>query len=389
MSNFKLTFKLKQHTPIIHFQHNQHGATLRASELKPKLDKFILIKIGKEKLGANKTSDVYYDEGIKIAKHKKWLIGNGDNPALDYKVRIDARGLQNVKMYEKRNDKNGKWETLFPTFFANMGKLSQEELVNFTSFSDIELNITSFVPTILDKIKDLFGEFLFITNFGTRQSKGFGSFCLAGLTLEETYRISEYLSINKSLIKSHEDIFNIINYYYQRLKSGINYSNHYKHSFLKLYLSDQNITWEKKWLKEKFIGLEKDHEEKYFGRAMLGLVGNYSFINPKVKREGEVYPDHKVDIEVKSEIIDRFKSPITFKPIEFKNEWRIYIIPEEVPEEMTSKEFEFQSEGKTHRIKTPKKVIDIKDLIIKYHEHLGNSFEASTFKGKKYTVKTN
>ena len=33
--------ELKQHTPIIHFQPDQKGATLRATELKPKLDKYI------------------------------------------------------------------------------------------------------------------------------------------------------------------------------------------------------------------------------------------------------------------------------------------------------------------------------------------------------------
>ncbi len=42
MNPYKLTFKLKQHTPIIHFRYDQTGATLRATELKPKLDKFVL-----------------------------------------------------------------------------------------------------------------------------------------------------------------------------------------------------------------------------------------------------------------------------------------------------------------------------------------------------------
>ena len=30
MSKFKVEFQLKQHTPIIHFQADQNGATLRA-----------------------------------------------------------------------------------------------------------------------------------------------------------------------------------------------------------------------------------------------------------------------------------------------------------------------------------------------------------------------
>ena len=41
-SHFKLEFTLKQHTPIIHFQSDQKGATLRATDLKPKLDRFLI-----------------------------------------------------------------------------------------------------------------------------------------------------------------------------------------------------------------------------------------------------------------------------------------------------------------------------------------------------------
>ena len=41
MSAFKVEFTLKQHTPIIHFQSEQAGATLRATELKPKFDRFL------------------------------------------------------------------------------------------------------------------------------------------------------------------------------------------------------------------------------------------------------------------------------------------------------------------------------------------------------------
>jgi hypothetical protein len=42
---YKLKFTLKQHTPLIHFQHDQAGATLRATEVKPKLDQFIIEKL--------------------------------------------------------------------------------------------------------------------------------------------------------------------------------------------------------------------------------------------------------------------------------------------------------------------------------------------------------
>ena len=42
---YQLVFQLKQHTPMLHFQHDQTGATLRATELKPKLDLYIMRKL--------------------------------------------------------------------------------------------------------------------------------------------------------------------------------------------------------------------------------------------------------------------------------------------------------------------------------------------------------
>ena len=141
-----LTVKLKQHTPLIHFQHSQQGATLRASEVKPKLDRFILAKLGTlEELGdANydiisdeefqRVADSYpegnFDDlslreqyleigryiatekgwfhngevsdrckiGKYIAAQKGWLVGKGDHPALDYKMRIRSNGIKNVSI---------------------------------------------------------------------------------------------------------------------------------------------------------------------------------------------------------------------------------------------------------------------------------------------------
>ena len=38
----KLVCELKQQTPMIHFQSKEPGACLRATEVKPKLDRFII-----------------------------------------------------------------------------------------------------------------------------------------------------------------------------------------------------------------------------------------------------------------------------------------------------------------------------------------------------------
>jgi hypothetical protein len=78
-----LTITLKQHTPLIHFQHSQKGATLRATEVKPKLDRFVLTALGNGN----------YEAGIEEAKNKGWLIGKKcEHPALNYKIRIESEG---------------------------------------------------------------------------------------------------------------------------------------------------------------------------------------------------------------------------------------------------------------------------------------------------------
>ena len=43
--NCKLEIDLKCHAPIIHFQPEEEGATLRASEVKPKFDRYLMKKV--------------------------------------------------------------------------------------------------------------------------------------------------------------------------------------------------------------------------------------------------------------------------------------------------------------------------------------------------------
>ena len=79
---YTLKFTLKQHTPLIHFQHDQAGATLRASEVKPKLDRFIIDAYG---LAVN---------GKPKEEYKKYFIGEGkNNMVLDYQMRIESENI--------------------------------------------------------------------------------------------------------------------------------------------------------------------------------------------------------------------------------------------------------------------------------------------------------
>ena len=164
MSNFKLEFKLKQHTPLIHFQHDQSGATLRATELKPKLDKFLIKHVFKNDFQKYKHFLVGYD-----GKQKK----PSDKDAFDYKVKIFPNGLPAITKPNKF------------LYFAKEHKM--------VSYESLTLIITSFHNAFLTEINKKLGDFLLITNFGTRSSKGYGSFVLENfrnheLTLKKYFR---------------------------------------------------------------------------------------------------------------------------------------------------------------------------------------------------------
>ncbi len=188
----KLTFTLKQHTPLIHFQHDQTGATLRATEVKPRLDFFIMKKLLNDTgIPDHKVREVFlerannpHDENQK--KWKNWLVGNGDHAALDYKLKVlpyDQIDCElNILGPKQRQLESGEkinvYETeSFPMLLSNMGgKESTNELKNLSFFQRVKLIFTVYDIDLKSQIANSICDFLFQTNFGNRQSKGFGCF---------------------------------------------------------------------------------------------------------------------------------------------------------------------------------------------------------------------
>lgn len=127
-----LTVKLRQHTPLIQFQADQEGATLRASEVKPRLDKFI-------------KSIISYEQ------YKQW-IKDEDKPSLKYQMRIDRQSMVRIE------------------------KNIINETKNLCLFSGIIITIKSQHYDLIEIIKNNICNFFIINNFGFRQSKGYGSF---------------------------------------------------------------------------------------------------------------------------------------------------------------------------------------------------------------------
>ncbi len=326
----ELVFKLKQHTPIIHFQPGQKGATLRATELKPKLDKYI------RKIKADDTDfDKYYEK----------------NNSLPYRVTIST----NEKGITKKIEEG------FPCFFGNMGTGPNKRFRYYQQ--PFEVAFFSFYKEITEVIEQNFNNFLFLTNFGTRQSKGFGSYYIdpsdsgsrAG-GFETCYKFTVNTGAadtNYENISSKFDtLFEHINLFYQTIRSGINIgggrNEMYFKSLLFMYAKTKGWTWDKKAIKEKFVPTTEldqqkrtyacdpdgplfyETEDKFLLRDLLGVAAAQKYTTY-----------YRFDIKHdETNSIKRFKSPIAFKPIETKpGIFDVYIITSPIPDEMFNKPF--------------------------------------------------
>lgn len=328
----KLTVTLKQHTPLIHFQHDQEGATLRASEVKPKLDRFILTKLG---------GDEGYEAGIQIAKDNGWLVGKGDHPALDYKMRIKAEG--NVQ-----KDEN------MPMYFGNMGDGIEKKMKQADS---LEMIFFSLISSILDQIKNIIADFFIKNNFGSRQSKGYGCFEVVKINDENIKkRPSNYVTFF-SLKGDFKGVFGQIQLLYNSMRSGVNLLDRdgknvfYFKSLLFLYAKSLGVQWEKKTIKEHFANdirrneevikgdLSKQQEkfetieykdscplffsskDRYIIKDLFGLSSSEAWKSYKFKPIEKIHSLVKTDKE-----IQRFKSPLLIKVYEDGGNYTIYFL---------------------------------------------------------------
>lgn len=333
MSNFKVEFTLKQHTPIIHFQSDQSGATLRASELKPKFDKFLM------------------QHAFEVSISKKFKISDIHN-ALKYKVYLKTissnKQLHSFKTYISKRDKEN------PNF--KVGSYFGDNKT-ITHADSIEVIFIVFNPTLLQKIKDYFVDFINITNFGTRQNKGFGSFSVIKMNNEiiqndiESSLLKYYPSVYKSYGK--EPLSKIMSDY-QKLKSGTPSPN-YSKSLLFEYMCNDQKRWEKRMIKEymkkdyphvfSVLKYEKPpvecmneaHYDYEYIRGLLGIADHIDFLkfNPTNFKDKITILIEPVDKK-----IDRFKSPLTFKV--FDN--TIYVLAtNDIP--IKGKKFNFSIKG--------------------------------------------
>lgn len=315
----KLEITLKQHTPLIHFQHDQEGATLRASEVKPKLDKFILTKLGEKPtheqiiVGMEKAVDEkkdfeqldFYEKGRLIAKGQDWLIGKGEYPALDYKISISIIDSTTKKVFLKETESETKWDNKqrrnvtkhflkyvnkesgrledFPFLLANMGgKEENEELINLILYDKLKMVLKSNQDKLLsDVIKVHLATFFANLNFGQRTTKGFGSFTVSQIDnneIEWDQEFENYFPDRTQLMEFTLDgacddldkqyrLFKTIDFYWRVLKSGINYTRRFIDNEGDLFMKHdmryiKSFLW--KYLNDKDKNWEKREVKNHF-----------------------------------------------------------------------------------------------------------------------------
>lgn len=322
MSNpFQLIIPLKQHTPIIHFQHDQAGATLRAPEVKPKLDKYLI-------------EHAFDSDALKYAR---FLVGGAKatHKALDYKLAIKSAGHRYEVIRKGNRDT--------PMFFANMGSEYKERGLVWNN--DISLCIHCFHSELRDLIDSHIGRFIASTNFGMRSTKGFGSFTLA--TNAPAPANAYHFTVDANDWKA---VFRTIDLFYKSIRGGINdvYKDNYGEIQKGLYMKpmifeyarQKNVTWEKKTIKaRKFPRKLADHQADHEGsvenqnewplwvlepkerivRDLLGLSTDQTWRGYPGGANGAMITKEHITKD-----IDRFPSPIIFKPVLSDNVFTVY-----------------------------------------------------------------
>lgn len=313
MSKFKVEFTLKQHTPIIHFQSDQKGATLRATELKPKFDRFLF--------------DIVED-----LPYKKNANGN---KSLDYKVKIE----QNFSNPQNINSR----ESLF---FGNMGEGEEKKYKHHQNKFKIEF--LSFDLKVKESIQKHFEAFLSNTNFGTRQSKGYGSFYIDSKNFDKSFVKQTVYSFKT---KNWEKDIKVL---YSFLRQGLNFpgrdgTRFYSKPAIFSYAKSKGWTWDKKAIKKEYFSNRVDSQLgdcvdfqsdiSYLLRDLFGLSSDQSWMS------------YKTTISKENKDIERFKSPIVFKIVNDT----VYFWANNSVEKILNKEFKIQQNKKGDlKLKTPK-----------------------------------
>lgn len=353
--SFQKEFTLIPQSPLIHFQPELNGATLRATEVKPKLDRYIF------KHCTNIPDD--------------WK--NRKTPtALNYKLRIICSEQKEPIPLGNRT---------YNIFYGNMGNGPKKMGI----MAKAKLIVTSFNSDLLKYIDKIIGDFFIVTNFGTMQGKGFGSFVVERKNFSPEHiceeLTKEYNAANCYKFSTcSQAVFKQIKTVYSLMKSGVNFRS-YRHSILFDFMHEKfDMGNEKAWLKQNGIAPaiinkngqkqkeiapatgrsngQKDRESRYV-RALLGIADHNTYLNIP----DEKVPDEKVEVTIqeKSGEISRLNSPVFFKVINNN----VYYVGMKINREIFGKTFSF-----TATINEGKSIIGKGEINVPTESEVGKDF---------------
>lgn len=356
MNDWQKEYKLVQHTPLIHFQHSEPHACLRATEVKPKLDRFLIEQLEK-------------DDRFGDGRWKKWFVGDGSQQSFDYMMRItpNSEQVERTQSIERaiaraeHRPPNANLHEIHKNYFGNMASGNNIQDTIRETFKEslfykdgLTLTIRCFIPELLTFIDEHIRGFFMMHNFGTRQRKGFGSFTVdintqpnapKGFDLVGKYCPNAYYckldgNVNADALL---DAVWVISAF---LRSGFNRGEgNYVRGFVFRYFQREKnpLANDKAFVKQQVLhnvyneATRGEHLHPYgnnvryrYVRGLLGTNENSRFCRAP-NAHTPVY-----DIYTHSaEGIERFPSPLLFKPIgKF-----VFILPQKMPDKIFGSEF--------------------------------------------------
>lgn len=356
MYDWQKEYKLVQHTPLIHFQHSEPHACLRATEVKPKLDRFLIEQLEK-------------DDRFGDGRWKKWFVGDGSQQSFDYMMRITpnseqvdrTQSIERAIARAEHRPPNVSLHEIHKNYFGNMASGNNIQDTIRETFKEslfykdgLTLTIRCFIPELLTFIDEHIRGFFMMHNFGTRQRKGFGSFTVdistepnapKGFDLVGKYCPNAYYckldgNVNADALL---DAVWVISAF---LRSGFNRGEgNYVRGFVFRYFQREKnpLANDKAFVKQQVLrnvyneATRGEHLHPYgnnvryrYVRGLLGTNENSRFCRAP-NAHTPVY-----DIYTHSaEGIERFPSPLLFKPIgKF-----VFILPQKMPDEIFGSEF--------------------------------------------------
>lgn len=356
MNDWQKEYKLVQHTPLIHFQHSEPHACLRATEVKPKLDRFLIEQLEK-------------DDRFGDGRWKKWFVGDGSQQSFDYMMRItpNSEQVERTQSIERaiaraeHRPPNTNLHEIHKNYFGNMASGNNIQDTIRETFKEsllykdgLTLTIRCFIPELLTLIDEHIRGFFMMHNFGTRQRKGFGSFTVdistepnapKGFDLVGKYCPNAYYckldgNVNADALLDAVWVLSAF------LRSGFNRGEgNYVRGFVFRYFQREKnpLANDKAFVKQQVLrnvyneATRGEHLHPYgnnvryrYVRGLLGTNENSRFCRAP-NAHTPVY-----DIYTHSaEGIERFPSPLLFKPIgKF-----VFILPQKMPDEIFGSEF--------------------------------------------------